>query len=355
MSKGQRIAIIGAGAVGGYAGAHMAQAGEDVTFVDMWPENVEAMRAHGLRISHLRDVPEFRVPVRALHLTELQGLSKEAPIDIAFVCVKSYDTAWATAMVRQYLAPGGFVVSLQNCMNEATIAEVVGWGRTLGAIASSITVDLCEPGHVRRAAGKSGAAHTVFRVGEVHGRVTDRAKEVGRLVALSDSTQVTTNLWGERWSKLVTNAMANGLSACTGLISRDILTNDSLRHFTARLGGEAIRIGQALGYQLEEVHHIDPETIARAGEGDPDARRVYDEHRLAEAAKGGGAHRPSMGQDMVKGRRTEIEFLNGFIVERGQEVGIEAPANAALTDIVKRVEKGELQPDPRHVLDLRLN
>jgi 2-dehydropantoate 2-reductase len=355
MSKGQRIAIIGTGAVGGYAGAHMAQAGEDVTFVDMWPENVEAMRAQGLRISHLRDVPEFRVPVRALHLTELQGLSKEAPIDIAFVCVKSYDTAWATAMVRQYLAPGGFVVSLQNCMNEATIAEVVGWGRTLGAIASSITVDLCEPGHVRRAAGKSGAAHTVFRVGEVHGRVTDRAKEVGRLVALSDSTQVTTNLWGERWSKLVTNAMANGLSACTGLISRDILTNDSLRHFTARLGGEAIRIGQALGYQLEEVHHIDPETIARAGEGDPDARRVYDEHRLAEAAKGGGAHRPSMGQDMVKGRRTEIEFLNGFIVERGQEVGIEAPANAALTDIVKRVEKGELQPDPRHVLDLRLN
>jgi 2-dehydropantoate 2-reductase len=355
MSKGQRIAIIGTGAVGGYAGAHMAQAGEDVTFVDMWPENVEAMRAQGLRISHLRDVPEFRVPVRALHLTELQGLSKEAPIDIAFVCVKSYDTAWATAMVRQYLAPGGFVVSLQNCMNEATIAEVVGWGRTLGAIASSITVDLCEPGHVRRAAGKSGAAHTVFRVGEVHGRVTDRAKEVGRLVALSDSTQVTTNLWGERWSKLVTNAMANGLSACTGLISRDILTNDSLRHFTARLGGEAIRIGQALGYQLEEVHHIDPETIARAGEGDPDARRVYDEHRLAEAAKGGGAHRPSMGQDMVKGRRTEIEFLNGFIVERGQDVGIEAPANAALTDIVKRVEKGELQPDPRHVLDLRLN
>ena len=352
---GQRIAIIGTGAVGGYAGAHMAQAGEDVIFVDMWPENVEAMRANGLLISHLRDVPEFSVPVRALHLTELQGLRKEALIDIAFICVKSYDTVWATTMVQQYLAPGGFVVSLQNCMNEAAIADVVGWGRTLGAIASSITVDLCEPGHVRRAAGKSGAGHTVFRVGEVHGRITDRAKQVGRLVALSDSTQVTTNLWGERWSKLVTNAMANGLPACTGLISRDILTNDALRHFTARLGGEAIRIGQALGYQLEDVHHIDPETIARAGEGDPAACCTYDERRLAEAAKGGGTHRPSMGQDMVKGRRTEIEFLNGFIVERGQEVGIDTPANAALTEIVKRVEKGELQPDPRHILDLRLN
>ncbi|MBL6457125.1 2-dehydropantoate 2-reductase [Belnapia sp. T6] len=353
---GNRIAIIGAGAVGGYAGAHMAQAGEDVTFVDMWPENVEAMRSRGLRISHLRDVPEFTVPVRAIHLTELQHVSKERPFDIAFICVKSYDTAWATLMVRQYLAPGGYCVSLQNCMNEETIAGIVGWGRVLGAIASSITVDLCEPGHVRRAAGKSGASHTVFRVGEVHGRITDRAQEIGRLTALSDSTQVTGNLWGERWSKLVTNAMANGLSACTGLVSRDILLDDTLRAFTARLGSEAIRVGQALGYSLEEIHHIEPEVIARAGEGDPEARHAYDEHRLAEARKpGGGAHRPSMGQDMVKGRRTEIEFLNGYIVDRAKEIGLSTPANAALTDIVKRVERGDLQPDPRHILDLRLN
>ena len=93
---GNRIAIIGAGAVGGYVGAHMVQAGEDVTFVDMWPEHVEAMRARGLRISHLKDVPEFTVPVRALHLTEVQHVSKERPFDIAFVCIKSYDTAWAT-------------------------------------------------------------------------------------------------------------------------------------------------------------------------------------------------------------------------------------------------------------------
>jgi 2-dehydropantoate 2-reductase len=353
---GNRIAIIGAGAVGCYAGAHMAQAGEDVTFVDMWPEHVEAMKAKGLRITHIKDVPEFTTPVRAIHLTELQHVSKEQPFDIAFVCVKSYDTAWATLMVKQYLAPGGFVVSLQNCMNEETVAGIVGWGRTLGAIASSITVDLCEPGHVRRASGKGGAAHTVFRVGEVHGRITDRAKEVTRLVALSDSALTTPNLWGERWSKLVTNGMANGLSACTGLVSKAILTDDVLRRFTARLGSEAIRVGQALGYTLEEIHHIDPEVIARAGEGDPAALREYDEHRLVEAAKpGGGAHRPSMGQDMVKGRRTEIEFINGFITDKAKAIGIATPANAALTDIVKRVEKGELQPDPKHIRELRLN
>ncbi len=353
---GARIAIIGTGAVGGYAGAHMAKAGEDITFVDFWPENVEVMRSRGLKISHIKDVPEFTVPVQALHITELQKTAKGAPFDIAFVCTKSYDTEWATVMVRQYLSPHGFVVSLQNCINEETIASVVGWGRTLGAIASSITVDLCEPGHVRRASGKKGADHTVFRVGEVHGRITDRATEVTRLVALSDSAKTTDNLWGERWSKLVTNAMANGVSAATGLISRDILLDDGLRAFTARLGSEAIRVGQALGYTLEEVHHLDPEIIAKAGEGDAKARAEYDEHRIAEVKKaGGGEHRPSMGQDMVKGRRTEIEFLNGFIVNKAQGIGIRTPANAALTDIVKRVEKGELKPDKNHLLSLRLN
>ena len=353
---GYKIAIMGSGAVGAYAGAHMARAGEDATFIDPWPANVETMKAQGLKVSHIRDVPEWSTKVRALHLTELQQAAKEKPFDVAFVCMKSYDTEWATVMIAQYLSPNGFIVSLQNCMNEETIAGVVGWGKVVGSIASSITVDLCEPGHVHRAAGKSGDKHTVFRVGEVHGRVTERVQEIKRLVALANSALITSNLWGERWSKLVTNAMANGMSACTGLISKDILRNDTLRRFGARLGSEAIRVGQALGYELEEIHHIDPEIIAKAGEGDPGATREYDAHRLEEVNKaGGGEHRPSMGQDMVKGRRTEIDFLNGFITRKGEEIGLPTPANAALTDIVKRVEKGELKPDPNHLIDLRLN
>jgi 2-dehydropantoate 2-reductase len=353
---GYKIAIMGTGAVGAYAGAHMAHAGENVTFIDSWPENVEAMRSKGLTVTHLRDVAPFTAKVRALHVTDAQQLAKEDPIDIAFVCMKSYDTAWATTLISQYLGPHGFIVSLQNCMNEETIASIVGWGRVVGSIASSITVDLCEPGHVHRAAGKRAPAHTVFRVGEVHGRITERAQEVCRLVSLADGGKVTANLWGERWSKLVTNAMANGLSACTGMVSRDLILNDTIRNFSTRVASEAIRVGQALGYVLEEVHHLNPETIARAGEGDEAARAEIDGHRIAEAKQsGGGEHRPSMGQDMVKGRRTEIEFLNGLIVEKGKEVGIPTPANAALTDIVKRVERGELKADPRNIVDLRLN
>jgi 2-dehydropantoate 2-reductase len=354
-NMGHKIAIVGTGAVGGYAGAHMVQAGEDVTFIDPWPAHVEHMRKHGLRVTHARDVPEFTVPVRALHVTDAQQLSKEKPVDIAFVCMKSYDTAWATMMIKQYLAPDGFVVSLQNCMNEETIAGVVGWGKTLGCIASSISVNLPEPGHIHRGAGKGGAAHTVFRAGEVHGRITERAKEIGRLVGFADSALVTNNLWGERWSKLVANAMQNGLSACTGLSGGEMLQSEPIRRFSARIGSEAIRVGQAHGYQLEEILHLPPETIARAGEGDEAAIRAFDAQRFADGKKTASEQRPSMGQDMQKGRRTEIEFINGYVVREGEKLGLTSRANAILTDIVKRVERGEIKPEPRHLTELRLN
>src|ERR1700730_12809288 len=248
---GKRIVFVGAGAVGGYTGAHMAKAGEDVTFIDFWPENVEAINRDGFKITHHQGPDPFAVKVRAIHLTEAQTLAKEKPVDIAFVCTKSYDTEWAARLIKQYLAPGGYVVSLQNCMNEATIAEVVGWGKTMGCIASNISVGLVEPGHVHRGGVKGGAAHTVYRTGEVHGNITERAHEVCRLLAYGDSAELTDNLWGERWSKKrVANTMANGVSACPGLPGAQIAQSEPIRHFQARLAREAIRLRPARGDPL---------------------------------------------------------------------------------------------------------
>ena len=117
---GKRIAVVGVGAVGGYTGAHMARAGEDVTLIDFWPTHVEEMKQNGLRITHHEGEEPFSVKVQALHLTEAQHLAKEAPIDIAFVCTKSYDTNWAALLIRQYLAPGGYVVSFMQFCKETT-------------------------------------------------------------------------------------------------------------------------------------------------------------------------------------------------------------------------------------------
>ena len=143
-----KIAIVGAGALGGYVGGYLTRDGHDVTLIDMWPENVEAMRGPGLELTGLTKPENFTVRTNAIHLTELQAVSKTRPFDIAFVAVKSYDTEWATSMIAQYLSPAGFVVSLQNSINEDRIARVVGWGKTVGCIASRIAVELHEPGKI---------------------------------------------------------------------------------------------------------------------------------------------------------------------------------------------------------------
>ena len=87
--------------------------------------------------------------------------------------------------------------------------------------------------------------------------------------------------------------------------------------------------------------HLPPEMIARAGEGDEVAMRTCDEQRFKDGKRTSSEQRPSMGQDMQKGRRTEIEFINGFVVREGEKVGLPCSANAVLTDIVKRVERNE--------------
>jgi 2-dehydropantoate 2-reductase len=347
---GKKVAMVGAGAVGGYVGGHLARNGHDVTLIDLWHANIEAIRANGVQLSGMTPDEECTIPVKALHIHEVSGMSRHQPIDIAIISLKSYDTAWATTLIEPHLAPGGYVLSLQNCINEEAIAGIVGWGKVLGCIASRISVELYEPGRIRRQAPRSATGHTVFRVGEVHGRATERVKELGEMLSAVDTTKVTTNLWGERWSKLCHNAMRNGIAAATGLPGKELEQYENIRKLIVRIGSEAVQIGQALGYDLEKIGKLPPDRLAAAGE-DPAAAREIEELLIAENAGGarGALQRPSMGQDMVKGRPTEIDFINGFIVRKGQEVGMGAPANALITDIVKRVEKGEVAPSPENI------
>ena len=344
----KRIAIVGAGALGGYVGGTLAHLGHDVTLIDAWPEHLETIRTRGLELDGVTPEEKFIVTkAKTLHLTEVQSLAK-TPVDVAMLAVKSYDTAWAAMLIKAYLSPGGFVVSLQNCLNEETIAGVVGWGRTVGVVASIISVDLYEPGRIRRTVAKGGAQHTVFRVGEPHGRVTPRVEELAEWFRGIDSSKVTTNLWGERWAKLVQNGMGNGVSAATGLSSSDCSRNPTIRGFQIKLAGEGVRVGQALGYQIEKIRGLEPECFARAAEGDAAALAQAEAAMLPKPGANPRAdiQRPSMAQDIRKGRRTEIDAMNGTIAVKGAEIGIPAPSHVRLTEIVTRVERGELQPSP---------
>jgi 2-dehydropantoate 2-reductase len=349
---GKRIAFVGAGALGGYVGGYLAHHGQDVTLIDMWPENIEAIRARGLELDGVTPEEKFTVRnAKTMHLTEVQSLSKQTPIDIAFVAVKSYDTEWATMLIRPYLAADGFVVSLQNCVNEEKIAGIVGWGKTLGVVASLISVEMYDAARIRRTAAKGSDKHTVFRIGEVHGIVTKRVEELVSMFSVIDSVKATTNLWGERWSKLSQNGMRNGVSAVTGLSSPQCDQNPAIRRFAIKLGGEAVRVAQALGYQLENLGKLKPEMLALAAEGNGDAMAEVEEIMTARAHANprGDIQRPSMAQDIGKGRRTEIDFMNGFIVDKGRMLGIPTPSHDKLVELVKRLERGEISAGPSHL------
>ena len=347
-----RIAIVGGGAVGGYVGGHLHRLGHDVTIIDWWPENVEAIRSRGLRLTGMTDEETANVAVPIMHLTEAQGLAKQRPIDIAMVCVKSYDTEWATQLIRQYLAPDGVIVSLQNGINEDAIAAHIGADRVLGCIASLIAVELHAPGCVKRLVPAGGAHHTVFHVGELDGRMSPRAEAIAALLRAVDSATVTANLRGERWSKLVVNSMRNGLSAVTGMTGNQRDLDATARWLGIRLGSQAVRVGQALRLNLFAEQNMQPETLARAGEGDMAARDEIEQLLIAFAHKRSDDQRPSTAHDILRGRRTEIDYINGYVANKGRETGVDASLHVAITELVKKIERGELKPGPGLVAGL---
>jgi 2-dehydropantoate 2-reductase len=345
---GKRIAVIGAGAVGGYLGGHLARTGQDVTLIDPWPEHIEAIRKNGLHLSGMTDEETYTVKVPTMHLTEVQSISKQKPIDIAIVSVKSYDTEWATMMIRPYLSAHGFVLSAQNSINEEKIASIVGWGRTVGCIvANNFGVDLYQAGHIRRTMPRDFKYPSLF-FGEIHGRSTQRVEELAEMALKLDGAAVTTNLWGDRWSKLCVNGMRNGVSAATGMGGNERDKHDVIRRVVIKLGGEAVRVGRALGYELEKITGLEPTLLQAAAEGDKASLDKVEAHIATQTTGTGRSNlqRPSMAQDMQKGRRTEIGEINGFIVQKAKETGCAAPTHERIVDVVRKVERGELTPKP---------
>ena len=339
---GDKIAIMGPGAVGSFVGAHFVREGEDVTFIDMWPEHVETMRSKGLRASSSYD--DFTVPVKAMHLTEAQNL--QDLFDIAFITVKSYDTEWATHFIKRYVKPDGFFVSIQNCWNDPVIGGIVGPERALGSVASHIEVALWEPGHVNRG-GELGRdhGHVVFRVGEHNSQITPRSEKIAAMLDRIDAAYATDNLWGERWSKLCQNGMGNAISAMTAMGSQELAKDARCLSIRIHLAKEGAQVGLAQGLNVVDVAGKPAQMWAEADKGD-----VFEELNDFLGTRGGNVNwLASMAQDVKKGRRSEIDYMNGLICDKGREVGVATPFHDAIVDAMHGIDDGSLKPDPSNV------
>lgn len=335
-----RIAIVGAGAIGGYFGARMIAAGRDVTLIDAWPEHVEHIRSHGLTVAEMSPVREMTVQADIRHIGDVQGMVREAPVDIAFIAVKSYDTLWATQLVLPYLARDGVVVSLQNAVNEPAIAAVAGAERTYGCAIAALACDLVAPGHVKR---MSPAGHV--SVGAMDLANLSRCGQIADALSPAERSEPTDNLLGVKWSKLVINAMRNGLSAMTGMTGLERDSDPVTIALGIRLGAQTVRVGRALGHRLVDTgYRFD--TLVAADDGDRQAGAAI-RKRMSEIANGRASEqRPSMAQDIRKGRRTETDAINGYVARLGRELGIDTAAHQKVHELIMRIEQGELQPSP---------
>ncbi len=336
---GDKIGIMGAGAVGSYVGAYFVKEGEDVTFIDMWPEHVETMRSKGLRASGSQG--DFTVEVNAMHLTDAQNIYDL--FDIAIISVKSYDTEWATHFIKRYVKPEGFFVSIQNCWNDPTIGEIVGPDRALGCVASHIEVALWEPGHVNRG-GEPGRnhGHTVFRVGEHNGKITPKAEKIAGMLDRIDAAYASDNLWGERWSKLCQNSMGNAISAMSTMGSQDLAKDPRTRLFRIHLAKEGTQVGLAQGLNVVDVGGKPAQMWSEADKGD-----VFEELDDFLSSRGGNVNwLASMAQDVHKGRHSEIDYMNGLICQKGREVGVPTPFNDAIVEAMHGIDDGSIKPDP---------
>lgn len=330
----KKMAVLGAGAIGGTIGGHLTMAGHDITLIDQWPENVETMKSQGLRISGTHG--DHQAPVRALHLNEVSTVNEK--YDIVFICTKSYDTRWAVTFIKPYLKADGVIVSAQNSINDEWIAPIVGYNRDVACILT-LGSGMYEPGHVVRTNDPEALAITL---GELHCRITPRLQEIEEIMSCIGKTKLTTNTWGERWAKLAVNCMVNPVAGITGLSSAEVRRNEATRRILIKVAAETVRVGQAMGVSVEPINGIHAQAYLDADTG---AGMEDVETEMAYRATERGEGLPSLLQDLTKGRSTEIHFLNGYVSDKGKRVGVPTPINQALTSLVTRIEKEGLKPD----------
>ena len=327
----KNIAVLGAGAIGSSVSADLTKAAYDVTVIDQWPAHVEAMKAGGLHVQ-MKD-EDLRIPIQALHLCELASANLE--FDIVFLAAKSNDSRWMAEFIKPYLKSDGVLVGVQNGMNDDSIASIVGRSRTIGCVVE-LQAELFTPGLVQRNTTRKG---TWFAVGELDGSYTSRVKEIAAIMGNVGRCDVTSNIYGAKWTKLIANTMTMGPFGLLGLRNYEAAALPGMFDISVGLGRESLAVGAALGYRIEPIFGLRADEFA----GSSDENLVTAMKTLMSHV-GGGRTAPI--HDHIKGRKSEMEFIPGVVAKKGRELGIPTPFNDAVTEIDCQINSGALKMDP---------
>lgn len=299
MTNTLQVAVMGAGAVGCYFGGLLARAGHDVTLIAR-PEHVEAIRRDGLRMETRTFDERVRVAASA-DPAAVQGA------DLVLFCVKSTGTETAGAQVRPWLGADALVLCLQNGVDNAERLRTVLPPRQVAAAVVYVATEMAGPGHVKH----HGRGELVIEPSERSAAVAQA------LAAAGVPTEVSANVRGALWAKLIINCAYNAVSAIAQRPYGENVASVGIPEVMADVVDECLAVARAEGVQLPGDMH---EAVRRLVATMP-------------------TQSSSTAQDLARGKPTEIDHLNGLVVRRGAEHGIPTPANRVLWALVKLLER----------------
>jgi 2-dehydropantoate 2-reductase len=293
-----KVAVMGAGAVGCYYGGMLARAGHEVVLIAR-PQHVQAIARGGLRL----ETTTFDERVRLAASSEPSAVQGAK---LVLFCVKSTDTESAGALLRPHLAPDALVLCLQNGVDNADRLRTVLPQHAVAAAVVYVATEMAGPGHVRH----HGRGELVIEPSSASEAVAQA------LIAAGVPTEISSNVRGALWAKLILNCAYNAISAITQLPYGKTVQGEGVKDVMRDVVAECLAVAQAEGVQVAGDVHA---AVAKLADSMP-------------------SQYSSTAQDLARGKRSEIDYLNGLIVKRGEALGIATPANRVLWALVKLME-----------------
>ena len=324
--NGPSMLVVGAGAIGGVTAAMITEAGIRVAVLDANEEHVKRMRSPGLLVDDLGEEKRVRLDAHA-DPDNLGG-----PFDFALVTLKAPHLERALEPLVERELVDTFV-SLGNGLVQDRIAHIVGEGSLICGVVEWGATNL-GPGHLAR------TTRGPFIIGEPDGEVWARTRQLAEALGTVDGANVTGNIRGQVWSKLLVNSAFSGLGAVSGLLYEEVVADPDGSEAALAVWREGHDAGMAQGLELEDVLGVPANALVVRGSED----QARADAALEIAMRQAGATKASMLQDLERGLKTEVDVINGAVVEKGREHGIETPLNAHVVELMHAMERGERKP-----------
>lgn len=323
-----RAAIYGAGSLGTILGAFISRNGGRIDLINHNEKHIAALREHGARVIGTLD---FTQKVSALTDKEMSGV-----YDIIFLMTKQQNNAVTVNFLKDYLAEDGVIVTLQNGLPEPQIAEIVGEDRVLGCtVAWGATMQgpgVCEL--------TSSPDSLTFSLGSAFKGKGNHFEEVKALLEKMGPVDVDENFIGTRWSKLLINAAFSGMSTVLGCTFGEAAGPKDSRRIVQRIIKECIDVCDASGIRIEPVQGKD---IVKLLDYRNSFKKAVSFFIIPIAIRKHALLKASMLQDIERGKKTEVDSINGAVCAQGRKVGVPTPCNDKVVEIIHLIENGNLK------------